>query len=213
MTVACVLAAAPLVVAHAAGDAQDDKAYRWVDKNKQRQYGDTVPPEYAKEGRVILNKHGVEVGRIEAQRSAEDAERELKRREEQERNRQHDQFLLTTYTSVKDIEQLRDVRVSQLEGQITAAQTYLDSVDVRLRVLQERAGTFKPYSGDKNARRMPDQLAEDLVRTLSEGRSQRDLLTAKRKEQLSLRDQFQTDIDRFRTLLAERSAAASAAAR
>ena len=41
---------------------------------------------------------------------------------------------------------------------------------------------FKPYSSEPNARRMPDDLAEELVRTLNEARTQRKALEAKRNE-------------------------------
>jgi hypothetical protein len=47
---------------------------------------------------------------------------------------------------------------------------------------------------------MPDDLAEDLMRTLNEMRSQRTALAAKDAEESALRAQFQSDIDRFREL-------------
>jgi hypothetical protein len=76
---------------------------------------------------------------------------------------QHDQFLLSTYLSSKDIEQLRDERLGQIEGQIRASSAYIDSLGTRMNTLQERAMHFKPYSSDPNARRIPDELAEELV--------------------------------------------------
>ena len=39
---------------------------------------------------------------------------------------------VTTYTSVKDIEALRDVRLDQLQGQRTAAEQYVESLRARL---------------------------------------------------------------------------------
>ena len=42
---------------------------------------------------------------------------------------QHDNFLLTTYTSTKDIERLRDERLDQLDGQIKAANAYIDTLN------------------------------------------------------------------------------------
>jgi len=47
---------------------------------------------------------------------------------------------------------------------------------------------------------MPDDLAEDLMRTINEMRSQRTALAAKDAEENALRSQFQADIDRFREL-------------
>ena len=50
---------------------------------------------------------------------------------------------------------------------------------------------------------MPDDLAEDLVRTASEARNQRKALDGKRKEQVDMRAQFEEDIERFRELTAK----------
>ena len=47
---------------------------------------------------------------------------------------------------------------------------------------------------------MPDDLAEDLVRTLNEMSVAADQLAAKDHEESELRAQFQPDIDRYREL-------------
>src|SRR5271169_937278 len=46
-------------------------AYRWVDEQGVVHYGDHVPPEYTGKDRTILNGRGVEVGHLDAQKSAE----------------------------------------------------------------------------------------------------------------------------------------------
>jgi hypothetical protein len=66
--------------------------------------------------------------------------------------------------------------------------------------LQTRARNFAPYSDKKGARRMPDDLAEDLVRTMNEMKAQKNALAAKDAEENALRAQFQTDIERYREL-------------
>ena len=63
-----------------------------------------------------------------------------------------------------------------------AAEQYVENLHSRLSVLQTRALVFKPYNPRKEARRMPDDLAEDLVRTLNEMRTQNDALAAKDEE-------------------------------
>ena len=63
---------------------------------------------------------------------------------------------------------------------------------------------YKPYSNDANARRLPDDLAEELVLTSNEARNQRAALDAKRRQQLDTRAQFETDIARYRELTARR---------
>ena len=188
-------------VTHGAGaSAGGAVAYRWVDENGVVHYGDRLPPQYAKKESAILNKQGVEVGHTEAQKSADQVAEEQRRHDAVLRQKQHDAFLLTTYTSVKDIEALRDERLDQISGQRRAAEAYVESLHTRLNNLQTRARNFAPYSDKPDARRMPDDLAEDLVRAVNEMRTQRSVLATKDAEEDAMRQQFQADIDRYREL-------------
>ncbi len=72
-------------------------AYKWVDEKGVTHYGDSVPPEYSKQESTILNRKGVEIGRIAAQRTPEQLAEEARAQEELIRKKQHDSFLLTTY--------------------------------------------------------------------------------------------------------------------
>jgi hypothetical protein len=178
-------------------------AYRWVDENGTVHYGDRLPT--AETESAILNRQGVQVGRVEGVKTADQLALEREREEQEVRRKQHDRFLMTTYTSVADIEQLRDERLGQIQGQRSAAEQYVDSLFSRLSSLQDRAMIFKPYSASPTARRMPDDLAEDLVRTLNEMRVQRGALAAKDDEEALLRSQFDADIQRYRELHALRA--------
>lgn len=186
-------------LAHSAGNS-NGVAYRWVDENGVVHYGDRLPPQYAKKESSILNKQGVEVGRTEAQRSPEQIAEDQKRADAVLRQKQHDAFLLTTYTSVRDIEALRDERLGQISGQRRAAELYVEGLHSRLSNLQSRARNFAPYSDKAGARRMPDDLAEDLVRTMNEMKAQKNALVAKDAEETALRKEFQSDIERYREL-------------
>ena len=195
----------PALLCTACGFAQaaagkGEVSYRWVDEKGVVHYGDRIPPQYATQESVMLNKQGVEVGRTEAQKTPEQLAEEQRAERERQRQKQHDAFLLTTYTSVKDIESLRDERLEQIGGQRRAAEQYIENLHGRLASLQTRAFSFKPYSDRPDARRMPDDLAEDLVRTLNELRTQKNALAARDAEEAALRAQFQADIDRFTEL-------------
>jgi len=171
-------------------------------------YGDNIPPQYASQERAVLNAQGVEVGHLEAQKTPEEEAVARRARDALMKQKQHDAFLVSTYTSVKDIEGLRDARLDQLLGQRAAAEQYLESLRVRLASLQSRAVNYRPYTTD--ARRMPDDLAENLVRTVNEVRVQSSALSAKSAEEAALRAQFQTDIERYRELHAIHSQSAVA---
>jgi hypothetical protein len=207
--IAAALLAAAIAAQAAGNEARAPKqqsagagtqTYKWVNEKGEVQYGDSVPAEYAQSERVILNSQGVEVGRVDSRKNAQQAAEQARRDQESERKRQHDQFLLTTYTSTRDIERLRDERLDQIDGQIKAAQAYIETLDGRLSALRDRALRFKPYNQKPEARRMPDDLVEDLVRTAGETRDQRRSLDLRRKDQLDVRAQFDADIARYREL-------------
>jgi hypothetical protein len=201
------LGCAALGASAGANDSKSARVYRWVDEHGVVHYGDRVPPQYAQTETTVLNGQGVEVGRVSAEQTPEELQASQRAQEQLQRQRQHDDFLLSTYTSVADIEQLRDERLSQLKGQRVAAEQYIAGLHERLLALQARAMLFKPYNGESSALRMPDDLAEQLVRTVNEMRSQRNALTVKDREESAMRAQFQGDIDRYRELRAERTTA------
>jgi hypothetical protein len=204
-TILLLLAAAALAASGAqAGPAGSSKksgvAYRWVDEQGVVHYGDNVPPQYASQERTVLNGEGVAVGRVDAQKSPEQQATDARERAAIMKQRQHDAFLVTTYTSVKDIEALRDLRLDQLKGVRAAAEQYVEGLRVRLASLQSNVQNFRPYSARADARRIPDDLAENLVRTVNELRVQSASLAAKSQEEAELRAQFQSDIERYREL-------------
>jgi hypothetical protein len=181
-------------------DGGKKKTYTWVDDRGVRHYGDSVPAQYSQREQRVLNRQGVEVARTDAQKSHEELAREAELNRAAARKKQHDMFLLSTYSSVKDLETVRDARLDQLEDQVTAAQAYISTLDERMLGLRERVMIYRPYNDSRNARRMPDDLAEQIVRTMNEIRTQNRTLDAKRQEQTAMREQFELDIKRYREL-------------
>lgn len=196
------MAVAPVMAAQSGKSG--GKTYKWVDNKGVTHYGDMVPPEYASQQRSELNSQGVTVRELPAQMSEAEAAAAQKAAAAEATRRQHDQFLLTTYTRAADIEQLRDERLALLEGQMRLAQGSIESVDGRLKTLETRMRTFKPYSSNDNARKMPDQLAEEVVRTLHEKRSLVESLQARETEKTEMRERFDADLARYRELTAKR---------
>lgn len=194
------LCAAVAAAAASNPSAPPGHTYRWVDDKGEVHYGDSVPAEYAGKEHSLLNGQGVEIGHVDRRKTPAELAQEAQAADLARQRAQRDQTLLSTYVTAKDIEALRDERLAQIDGQLQASATYIESLATRLGALQERAMQFKPYSGEANARRMPDELAEELVHTSNEARNQRKALEAKRKEQADMRVQFEADIQRFREL-------------
>jgi hypothetical protein len=180
--------------------ADQKKVYRWTDEKGVVHYGDRIPPEYSRGEAAVLNNQGVTVGIRPAQKTPEQLEREAAQREIREKEQQRDSFLLTTYTSVRDIEQLRDQRLQQMADARRSIEAYVESLQGRLMSLHERVQVFRPYNEAPTARRMPDELAQDLVRTLKEVAVQRAQMAERMAEDRALRQQFQLDIDRYKIL-------------
>jgi hypothetical protein len=195
----CLVAGTTASVAGPSSD-KEETVYKWVDEKGVVHYGDSVPAQYASRERRILNEHGVEVGVLEAQKSADQLRADENQRRLLAGARQRDQILLTTYVSAAQIEQLRDERLDVIEGQVKVTTQYLDTLQGRMDRLHSQALFFKPYSSSAGAGPMPDQLAADLIRTVNEIRAQKRNLDRKKREQETLRAQFQADLDRYRQL-------------
>jgi hypothetical protein len=142
----------------------------------------------------------VEVGRLEREKTQAERLADEARLRSVTDARQRDQILLTTYISVRQIEQLRDQRLELIESQVQVTNQYIGTLQERLGKLHARSQFFRPYSSNDNAKPMPDTLAEDLVRTVNEIRVQERNLDGKRTEQDQLRSEFQSDIDRYKEL-------------
>jgi hypothetical protein len=194
------LAAPACLAANPSGSGKAGPTYMWIDKNGERHYGDVIPPEYAQSPKRILNAQGVELQRDEAPKTPEERAEENRRQQEKMQRQQHDRFLLTTYASTRDIERLRDERLAQIDAQIRATNGYIETIESRLKSLSTRAQEFKPYSERPNARRMPDDLAEQLVLGATEVRSQRSAIDKQKQDMLAVRAQFDADIARYREL-------------
>jgi uncharacterized coiled-coil protein SlyX len=174
--------------------------YKWVDENGVTHYGDSVPAEYSQREHSVLNSQGVVTEKRLAEMSPAEAAAYAAKRKEESRRKQHDMFLVSTYPSVKEIENVRDARLEQINAQVTAAEAYIASLTTRIQGLKDRSMNFAPYNTKPGARRMPDDLAEEMVRAMSELRTQNTALTAKRAELKNVQDGFDADIRRFKEL-------------
>ena len=124
LLLACVATTATaLGAARTSGSTPGTVTYKWVDAQGVTHYGDHVPPEAAQGETAVLNHQGVALKDLPARLTPAQQEEARHRDEATARQKQHDSFLMTTYTSTKDIEQLRDERLAQIEGQIVAARS------------------------------------------------------------------------------------------
>jgi hypothetical protein len=195
-----ILVAAAHAQKPASNQSGGKQTYKWVDEKGVTHYGDSVPAEYSQREQRVLNQQGLEVQKRQAELSPAEAAERAKKHKEDSQRKQHDMFLLSTYPSTREIESVRDTRLDQINGQISAAEAYIASLTTRVDGLKQRSKMFAPYNTSAGARRMPDDLAEEMVRALSELRTQNAALANRRSEAAAVTEQFDGDIRRFKEL-------------
>ena len=187
-----------------AGAQQRPRAtYSWLDEEGIRHYGDKIPAQYADQPKQVVNEHGVTIGHIEgrkteAQIAAEKVAAELAM--QQELQLRADRALLSTYISVSEIEMHRDRRVELFQAQARVTELYLRNLRRRLDQLKGEAGRFKPYSSDPRASSIDPSLVEEIDDTDSAIDRHEANLKKFRKEEKSIIDRFEGDIQRFMVL-------------
>jgi Domain of unknown function (DUF4124) len=183
-----------------AGTGNGRTLYKWVDEKGVTHYGDHIPPEYAAQEQHVINSQGVEINRLEAQKTPEQLAADEQKKLDAQQSQHRDQNLLSTYASVQEIERLRDQRVTLLSDQIKVTSQFLEVLNGKLKKLGAGSMHYKPYNSDPSAQPMPDQIAEDLVRVGNDIRTQDQNLREKRSEEATMKRQFESDIDRFKEL-------------
>ena len=104
----------------AAGAAESERVYKWVDENGQIHYGDSIPPEFSDLPKQVLNDHGVTVDRLEGRKTPEQVAAEKRAKElalQKELQNRADKALLQTYLSVDEIVMHRDRRIELFQAQ------------------------------------------------------------------------------------------------
>jgi len=196
-------AATLFVLAQAALGAQDHNLYRWVDKDGNVHYGDSVPAEYAEVDKQVVNEHGVTVRVMRGKKSDEELAAEKRAdelRAERELRRRQDQALLATYLSIDEIIMHRDRRVELFQAQARVTELYLRNLQRRLESLQQEASKFLPYSEAPDAPMIDPALAADIATTTDTIARHEQNLERFQKDEQNIVARFDGDIDRFKAL-------------
>ncbi len=179
------------------GPAMAQKIHKWVDKDGNVHYGQTVPPEYADQ--LDSNKKEA-AGTVEATRSAY-TEQELARRKEQARQREEDLTLLRTYLSVEEIESVRDKRIDQLQARDFVTERYLASLNEQLAEMELAATDYAASNSEAGKpAELPADLERDIISTRASIEDYEGRLAKSRAEQDRIREKFDADIAKFREL-------------
>lgn len=205
-----VVLAAVMIALLAGGAAaqstdKQKKVYRWVDKNGQVHYGDSVPAEYSEQDRDVLNKQGIKVGREEGTITPEEAAAkaaEDKAAREEQKRKLRDRVLLQTYQSVKELEILRDNRLELVDAQLTIQEQSLSNLRAQRAKIERVAARYAPANTEPGAPPLPDEMSTDLARSANDIVTQESNLLRRRQERENIRLTFEADIKRYQELRA-----------
>jgi hypothetical protein len=201
-----LLSAVVLALLAGAAVAQSDKQkklYRWVDKNGQVHYGDSVPAEYAEQDREVLNRQGVSVGREEGNITPEEAALKAaadKAARDEQKRKLRDRVLLQTYQSVQELEVLRDNRLELVDAQLTIQEQSLSNLRAQRVQIERMAARYAPINTGPDAPPLPNEVAADLERSASDLQTQESNLVRRREERENIRRTFEADIQRYKEL-------------
>jgi hypothetical protein len=204
VAVLALVAADPAVAATKKPKNKSQEFFRCKDAKGQTYFGQNIPPECMDRDVEVVDKQGQYVrtipgrGSIQEQARAEALALEQKRAAEQAAQR--DRTLLATYLTVADIERLRDQRLEILQQQARVTQQYIANLRERETRLIEDVQQYRPYSDKPNAAVLPDHIGEDIVNTVNGLQVYEQELVKNTTEQTRLRDEFASDIARFKEL-------------
>ena len=176
--------------------------YKWVDDKGKVHYGDTIPPEYAKQGNAQLDKSGVVVKKTNAALTPE----QIKARDEAEakekadkaaaaEQQRRDKALLATYTDFKEIDLALQRNLGQVDVQIKSNELRIKSIQGRLDGLKKQRAGFV-----QREKPVPPDINSDIKKTEEEMGRFRGNITNLEKEKESMRSRFGADKARFREL-------------
>ncbi len=174
----------------------------WTNKEGVKECGDTVPPEYAQQGHQELSKQGTvkeEQKRVktteeleaEAKQAAAKTEEELAKKEQAN----NDKILLQTFSSVDDIELIRDERLKAIDSSIKLAEKRTDTIK------QDLDKRIKSAADAERAGNKPnDALLKDIESLRRQVENNNDYIAGKRKEQEQTTQEYVSKIQRFKEL-------------
>lgn len=196
-----ILALATLALLLSTGAAAQ-KMYRWVDKDGNVHYSDSVPPEHNDQARDRLNDQGVvveETARAKtkeelAEEAAKLAEAEAYRKQLLEQKRQDD-VLRASYTSEDDIQRNRDKKIAGIDRMMAITTASMTSNQKALSKLVNRAADL-----ERAGKPVSDALKSQIDNIRGQISGQEDQLARREAEKQEAEAQYQFELNRYREM-------------
>lgn len=214
-TLSLVALLAAALPAFAAGPATDkQRIKKCQDAQGRWHYGDNASEQCARSKVIELDQRGVKrkeiappltEAELKARESTRAAEEERKRQEAAQKAR--DEQLLASYTHEDDILHISKRKTSEIDAQIRSTEETLKSLQKSLDKLKAQAAE------EQRAGKKPSpQLEKALANNQAQISRQEGSIQKMKQDQVQLRAQYQSDLERFRELKRRAPAPAPAAA-
>jgi hypothetical protein len=207
-----LLIAVPLLLLAlpALASEKDTKIFKCQDAQGRWHYGSTAADECARSKVTVMTDQGTVRREIEAPPTEE----ELKKREEQrvldtkkkmdsEERARRDRILLSTYTTVEELEQFRIRKLTEMEKVITSSETTLNSLRRSLERIETEAAE------EQKAGKVNPKTAKALEQARAQVDRHNQQILKRQQELENMRKQFDEDIARYRELRKVKPAAAA----
>lgn len=199
-TSAPVLAALALLTAGAVQPAS--AAIKcWTNNEGVRECGETVPPEFAQQGHAVIKESGVVTETERAKTPEELAEAERKMREEAEaeaavkEKARQDSILLATFSTIEDIERVRDEQVTALEATISVTKTR------NAKIQEDLDKRIAAAAAEERAGKSPNEaLLKDIDSLRRQVANNENFIDSQHQEQDEIRALYDGKIQRFKEL-------------
>lgn len=164
-------------------------------------YGDTADAACAESKVIEMTGQGIQTKEIAAppteaelrDRSARKSEIEQQKREADDAARR-DKLLLSTYGHEDDIAFVRDRKIADLDSQIKASEDTMKSLTAALERIRKQA------EDEKRAGGVSEQTAKSVTNSEAQIAKHETHILSLRKEQVSLRNHYQKELERYRQL-------------
>ena len=173
----------------------------WTNSEGVRECGEAVPPEFAQQGHEVIKQSGA-VEETERAKTAEELAAEARKNAEEkqisdaeaEKVRQ-DGILLATFSTIEDIERVRNEQLAALDATISVTNTR------NTKIQQDLDKRIQAAAAEERAGKTPNEaLLKDIESLRRQIDNNKQFIESKHQEQEAIRQQYDGKIQRFKEL-------------
>ncbi|NKF24559.1 hypothetical protein [Solimonas marina] len=190
------------MAAQAAPSSSGKRFTCWTDNQGHRACGDAVPPQYAQKQREVYDDQGRVREVKPREKTADEVAAEEKAAHDaaakavrEQKQRDYDHFLLSTYDSAADIERARDERVAMIEGRRALTEKTVADNQKAIEQQQSRIDVVK-RGGHTPGKALTDKLADLQASLVDNQKALQNFVSEKQQ----VTDKYNADLARYREL-------------